>query len=290
MRIKTLLVTASMLTGVWAFANHPSFDCTKVKKDSSEGLICRSDRLTDLDRELAAVYKKALTEATDTQLLKAEQRGWIKGRNDCWKAGDEEACMVGAYRQRIDELRGKYRLDDTKPAKKQTAKAYAFDKSFSLDGITFHVQATNDGSENTLLITPSGLTEENDVIKQKINGMVTSAEIADLNKDGSPEIYIYVTSAGSGAYGTLVAYSANKKASLSEVYLPPLEQNKEAAKGYMGHDAFSIVKHTFTQHFPIYKKNDPNCCPTGGKRQLEYKLVPGEATWQLRLVKMRDLK
>ncbi len=167
---------------------------------------------------------------------------------------------------------------------------YGFDKTFELQGITFHVQATDKGSENTLVITPSGLSERNDVIEQKIDGMVTGAQIADLNNDGSPEIYVYVTPAGSGAYGTLVAYSANSKASLSEIYLPPLEQNKKAAKGYMGHDEFSIVENTFVRRFPLYRENDPNCCPTGGKRQLEYKLVPGEATWQLQLMKMRNFK
>ena len=114
--------------------------------------------------------------------------------------------------------------------------------------------------------------------------------MADLNRDGSPEIYIYVTSAGSGSYGTLVAYSANHKKSLSEVYLLPLEQNKKAAQGYMGHDEFSIVENTFARRFPIYLKDDPNCCPKGGTRQLEYKLVPGEATWILKLVKSTDLK
>ena len=167
---------------------------------------------------------------------------------------------------------------------------YEFDKTCKLQGITFHVQATGKGSENTLIITPSGLSERNDVIKQKINGTVTDAEIADLNNDGSPEIYIYVTSPGSGTYGSLVAYSANSKASLSEIYLLPLEQDKKASKGYMGHDDFAIVGHTLVRSFPVYRDNDPNCCPTGGKRKLEYKLVPGEATWQLKLVKMHDTK
>lgn len=125
--------------------------------------------------------------------------------------------MVDAYQSRIKELIEKYQLPDCilRSADKNVSGAsgtkYAFDKTFTLEDITFHVQATNEGSENTLIITPSGLSERNDVIKQKIDGMVTGAEIADLNNDGSPEIYIYVTSAGSGSYGSLVAYSATTK-------------------------------------------------------------------------------
>ena len=94
MKTRSVLV-AGMLLSVVTFANHPSFDCMKVKKDSSEGVICSSDKLMDLDRELAAVYKKALAKAPKGDMLKAEQRGWIKGRNDCWKAKDEKQCMVG---------------------------------------------------------------------------------------------------------------------------------------------------------------------------------------------------
>ena len=282
------------MLSISAFANHPSFDCSKVKKDSSEGAICSSDKLMDLDRELAAVYKKALAKASRDSDLKTMQRGWIKGRNDCWKAEDEKQCMVDEYRARIKELKEKYQLSGDSSDTKSTAAAsgmkYAFDKTLELQGITFHIQATDNGSLNKLIISPSGLDEANRVIEQEIDGFVTGAEVADLNRDGSPEIYIYVTSAGSGSYGSLVAYGANSKKSLSEIYLPQLEQNKKAAEGYMGHDEFSIMESTFARRFPIYLKDDPNCCPKGGTRQLEHKLVQGEATWQLKLVKRTDFK
>jgi len=278
----TLLATAG-------YANQPSFDCAKVKKDSSEGVICSSDKLMDLDRELSVTYKKALEKASKGDMLKAEQRGWIKGRNDCWKAEDEKKCMVDEYKLRIKELKEKYVLSSDKQSKKNTTK-YAFDKVLKLQGITFHIQATNEGSLNKLKITPSGLEEVNRVIAQEIDGSVTGAEIEDLNRDGSPEIYIYVTSAGSGSYGSLVAYSANNKKSLSEIYLAPIEDDKKNSVGYMGHDEFTLIENTFARRFPVYLKDDPNCCPKGGTRQLEYKLVPGEATWQLKLLKSTDLK
>ena len=288
MKIGTILI-ASVLLGVAGFANQPSFECSKVKKNSSEGVICASDTLMDLDRELAKVYKEALKKASKDDMLKAEQRGWIKGRNNCWKADNEAQCMIGEYKTRIAELKKKYHLSGSQTDTPKTK--YAFDKVLKLQGITFHVQATNEGSLNKLRITPSGLKEVNRPIEQEIDGVVTGAEVADLNRDGSPEIYVYVTSAGSGAYGSLIAYSANNKKSLSEIYLPPLENEKKpVSKGYMGHDQFSIVENTFARRFPIYRKDDPNCCPKGGTRQLEYKLVPGEATWQLKLVKVTDFK
>lgn len=160
-----------------------------------------------------------------------------------------------------------------------------FDKVLKLQGITFNVQATNEGSLNQLTITPSGLEGDNRVIKKEIDGSVTGAEIADLNADGSPEIYVYVNSAGSGSYGSLVAYSSNNKKSLSEIYLFPLEDDKKNSVGYMGHDEFTIIENSLARRFPVYNEGDANCCPKGGMRQLQYKLIAGEASWQLKLLK-----
>ena len=280
-QIRSILLTTALLTAN-LYANQPSFDCSKVEKNSSEGLICSSDELMDLDKELSTVYKQALAKASKDDMLKAHQRGWIKGRNDCWKAEDEKKCMVDQYKLRIKELKEKYALSGIQDTSGSTSNG--FDKVLKLEGITFHVQATNEGSLNQLTIIPSGLSISNDVIKQEIDGSVTGAEIADLNSDGSPEIYVYVTSAGSGSYGSLVAYSANHKKSLSGIYLPPLEDDKKNSVGYMGHDEFTIIENSFARRFPVYNEGDANCCPKGGTRQLQYKLVPGEATWQLKLV------
>jgi len=169
----------------------------------------------------------------------------------------------------------------------QPETAKNFDKVLTLQGITFHVVATNEGSLNQLTIVPTGLEGSNRVIKQEIDGSVTGAQIADINADGSPEIYVYVTAAGSGSYGTLVAYSANNKKSLSGIYLPSLEDDKKNAVGYMGHDEFKIMKSTLSRSFPVYNDGDANCCPKGGTRQLQYKLIAGEAGWQLKLLKSK---
>jgi uncharacterized protein len=280
-KIKNMLL-ATVLFSATLYANQPSFDCSKVKKNSSEGIICSSDALMDLDNELAAVYKQALPKATKDDMLKAHQRGWIKGRDDCWKADDEKKCMADEYRLRIKELKEKYALSGIQDRSGSTSNG--FDKVLKLEGITFYVKATNEGSLNQLTITPSGLSIVNDVIKQEIDGSVTGAEVADINADGSPEIYVYVNSAGSGSYGSLVAYSSNNKKSLTGIYMPPLEDDKKNSVGYMGHDEFAVVESSFARRFPIYKKGDSNANPTGGMRQLQYKLVPGEATWQLKLL------
>lgn len=154
-----------------------------------------------------------------------------------------------------------------------------FNQKLSLQGISFEVNCPNQGSINKLTITPSGLEIDNSVIEKEIDGAVTGTEISDLNGDGSPEIIVYVSSAGSGTYGSVVAYSANNNKSLTEIYLPPLADDPEYSVGYMGHDNFAVVENSLSRRFPVYKPGDSNANPTGGTRQVDYKLIPGEAGW-----------
>jgi uncharacterized protein len=90
----------------------PSYACDTVRPGSIEALICGDKELSALDRTLAEVYAAASRKATNERppRVKAEQRGWIKGRDDCWKSDDQSVCVRTAYRRRIAELQAQYRL------------------------------------------------------------------------------------------------------------------------------------------------------------------------------------
>ncbi len=159
----------------------------------------------------------------------------------------------------------------------------AFERTLRLGGITFDVSCPNDRSIPTLRIVPAGLEVDNSAVIREVEGIVVGAEAADLDADGSPEIYVYVQSVGSGSYGSLAAYSANNRKSLSQIYLPPVAADDKAVKGYQGHDAFAVEGNTLVRRFPVYRQGDTNAAPTGGTRQLRYRLVAGEAGWLLKL-------
>ena len=74
-------------------------------------------------------------------------------------------------------------------------------EQLSLQGISFQVRSENTGSVNKLRIQAKGLQRDNKPIFQQIDGVVTAAEVADLNADGAPEIYVFVTSAGPSVLG-----------------------------------------------------------------------------------------
>lgn len=161
--------------------------------------------------------------------------------------------------------------------------AFGFDQSYELQGISFQVSSPNDSSINMLTIQPAGLEINNTSVEIEIDGTISSAEIADLDDNGWPELYVYIHSAGSGAYGSLVAYAVNNGKSISAIYLPPIADDKINSVGYMGHDEFAVIETVFARRFPIYLENDTNANPSGGTRQLQYKLTMGEASWVLQL-------
>ena len=151
----------------------------------------------------------------------------------------------------------------------------------ALQGVEFHVMSSGRSSINTLTIMPDGLEIDNAPIVREIDGTVRGLETADLNVDGSPELYVYVVSAGSGSYGSLVAYAANRRKSLSEIYLPPITDDRAASAGYMGHDEFTVGEGALLHRFPVYRPGDTNANATGGMRQVQYRLTRGEAGWVL---------
>jgi hypothetical protein len=163
-----------------------------------------------------------------------------------------------------------------------------FSKTLELQGITFVVECDNSSSTNKLTITPKGLEGKNEVIEAEADGGVTGAEVADLDANGSPEVYVYVSSAGSGSYGRVIGYAANNKKSLSMINFPEMDPNSKEAKGYMGHDEFAVVENVLVRRFPIYKEGDSNAKPTGGTRQVQYKLKQGEAAWQMAVDKVLE--
>lgn len=119
----------AVLTAAWLAAppdraaepvQGPAFDCAKAS-GTVEKLICADEGLAALDRKLDSVYKAAMAKAKDglPDTLRAEQRGWVKGRDECWKAEgaggpvflteswqatNVSECVQAQYRLRISEL------------------------------------------------------------------------------------------------------------------------------------------------------------------------------------------
>jgi hypothetical protein len=147
--------------------------------------------------------------------------------------------------------------------------------TLSLQGVSFQVTTQGTGSVQQLVVKASEHGHAYPVVKQELLGSLTGREVEDLNGDGRPELILLVTSAGSGSYGSVLAWSASKGHTLLPVTRPEL--SGKLAQGYRGHDQFAVVETTLMRRFPIYRPGDTNAEPTGGTRQISYKLVASEA-------------
>lgn len=115
----TALLAAGAATSLSAKGTQPSFDCQKAASEAEE-LICADDKLSALDRRLADTYAQAVRALEDIETgsketldtLRATQRGWIKGRDECWKSQDLRACVMASYLSREGELVASWMLQE----------------------------------------------------------------------------------------------------------------------------------------------------------------------------------
>ena len=156
----------------------------------------------------------------------------------------------------------------------------SFAQVLEWQGVTFNVVSPNAAVSNTVTVSTTGLEIDNSAWSQEVDGIVTGSEVADLNVDGSPEVYVYVKSPSADAKGSVVAYVANNRKSLGMAFMAPLSDTPGAADGYRGQDEFAVHEGVLGRRFPIH---DEAGAPTGRIRQLQYVLESGEAGWILKI-------
>jgi hypothetical protein len=159
--------------------------------------------------------------------------------------------------------------------------AEPFEQTLDDGNISIRLTSPNTSEKNAVTLEPKGLEKVNDPITVTVESTVTRAFLADMDSDNSPELFVVLTNPGSGSYGEVLAYSTNGRKSLTPIMIEqPAEKD---LAGYMGHDEFEVMENTFVRRFPVYKAGDTNANPTGGFRQFQYKLRPGEAAWQMKV-------
>ncbi|OUJ74471.1 PliI family lysozyme inhibitor of I-type lysozyme [Hymenobacter crusticola] len=155
--------------------------------------------------------------------------------------------------------------------------AVSYHKAVTAGAHRFVVETKGEGSQRQLVLSAAESGRDPISNTQPLNGTVTDVVATNLNDDKSPELLVFVSDAGSGSYGQLVAYSFANQGRQS-LTLPDL--TSAAAEGYQGQDVFKVQGQELLRSFPLYKPADPNCCPSGGTRTVRYKLPEAGVAFQ----------
>jgi hypothetical protein len=133
-------------------------------------------------------------------------------------------------------------------------------------------------SLNDIIVIPENFESVNEPFIVKNADPVNSVFTADIDSDGFSELYIITVSAGSGSYSGIYAFASNRDRSVSPVYVKDFYE-----KGYRGHSRIFLKENRLYRSFPVYNKDDKNCCPSGGTETVQYRLIKGEASWILEI-------
>ncbi len=155
-------------------------------------------------------------------------------------------------------------------------------------GISFHVRSLLKEFDSVVTVTPKGLKKAGKIRKVLDGMMVIGADIADLNHDGRPELYLFTSDMGSGAYGGVLAYVVTASGALVPIRYRELDENSRLLRGYRGKDEFFIVGDRLVRRFPVFREEDPECCASGGNRLIYYKLEPAGSGWELKIARVEN--
>ncbi len=158
--------------------------------------------------------------------------------------------------------------------------AKPFSATVELHGIKFVVESPNSATGNKFTVTPSGLKESNEPFTQAVDGEVYGAEVGDLNIDQSPEVYVFVRERSGLKRSSVYGFAANNKKSMSSFVLAEPDLKSKEYTGYNGEDEFAVVENVLSRRFPLFEGTGADAKKTGKTRIVQYKIKPGEATWQ----------
>lgn len=144
-----------------------------------------------------------------------------------------------------------------------------YDKTLRFNVYTFSVSAADSGAVRQLSVKAwrGSLLLTN--FQVRIDGAVAGAEVADLDNNRFPELYVYSTSDGSGSFGRVYAWQFLSERQSTIV---PVNWQSPADSGYMGHDSLWVEPNILCRKYPVYKSGDGNSAPTGGIRMVRYRL------------------
>lgn len=155
-----------------------------------------------------------------------------------------------------------------------------YSETFTHKRQSYVVEVDAAGTRSTVTVTPKGMGLSNKAVARQIDGVFNRAQMADLDGDGEPEIYVFLKSTDGRDRASAFIVASDQGRRMVEVPVPDLAADAKHSAGYRGADEFAIVEKVLARRFPLH---DDSGEPIGTMRQLQYKLVKGASGPELKL-------
>ncbi len=158
------------------------------------------------------------------------------------------------------------------------AQGRRIDTTMKVGKAGYRINCYNKSSEkNPITIYPVGFESEARDFSFELKGVLIGTEVDDLNRDGFPELLLYVTSSDSLNKSSVIAISSQENKSVAPIVFPDILDDPRLRDGYKGADKYMLLEGVLMRTYPLYEK-DANGVqqPTGKMRRLMYRVAPGE--------------
>ena len=158
------------------------------------------------------------------------------------------------------------------------AQGRRMDTTMKVGKAGFRINCYNKSAEkNPITIYPVGFESEARDFSFELKGVLIGAEVDDLNKDGFPELLLYVAPQDSLNKSSVIAISSQENKSVAPIVFPDILDDPRLRDSYKGSDKYMLLEGVLMRTYPLYEK-DANGVqqPTGKMRRLMYRVAPGE--------------
>ncbi|MEO8173253.1 MAG: hypothetical protein ABI581_09230 [Sediminibacterium sp.] len=132
--------------------------------------------------------------------------------------------------------------------------------------------------KNNITINPIGFEKDVREFSFEIKGRIGVAEVDDMNRDGFPDLVLYVVSNDSIPKGTVIGIASEKNETVTPISLPDIFNDPKLRVGYKGNDVFFLMEGYLMRRFPVFPTEGGPPAPATGTliRQIQYQVIPEE--------------
>ena len=158
------------------------------------------------------------------------------------------------------------------------AQGRRIDTTMKVGKAGYRINCFNKSTEkNPITIYPVGFESEARDFSFELKGVLMGTEVDDLNKDGFPELLLYVASIDSLNKSSVIAISSQENKSVAPIIFPDILDDPRLRDSYKGSDKYMLLEGVLMRTYPLYEKDANGVQQSTGKmRRLLYRVVPGE--------------